>query len=710
MKRIQKGICLFLIICFAVTVFPAPAFAAWEHGDKGNADFTKILIGKDGKEYYINEDVKTVFYDNNGKKTTKAGNGRTKVRWRYLKISDTTDKSSKYGYCAEFGASFSDQANYKATDSAKGKNLFKALPDNAQRIIAAALCYGRNGSRKVPVSGANDADYYFATQVLIWEAQQGLRTITKKNGAVTGTKLAASHSMPAKHMQKFLSGRPAEKCYDWLVKKVNDHLKIHSFAAETQAAAKVHKMQYNSQTGKWAVTLTDANKKTNGITLSDSRIKVTKKQYQYTLESSVPFPSALTLTVKNKLSGGSASGKLLVWNCTTNADYQAMIMGSLDLNSAYMKVQTESNPDITIEKQDKETGMRVTASPAVYEILDSSGKTVVKNLPTGSDGKAVIKETLKPGSYKLREIQAPEGYLLEKNPVSFTVSNADLTVLQKDVPQKGIIRLHKNGERFVPQNGAMAQETVPLEGVVFEIIAAEDIVTADNTVRLKAGQSAGTMTTDKEGKANSGELYLGKYNIVEKEVPEGYLPPDEPITVELHFAGQEAELASTEITVTNRQKKGSVEIQKTDVSTGQPLPDTGLEILDSDKTVILQTRTDSQGKAFFETLPVGNYYFREFDAPEGYQIDDRPYPFEIKEDGEILKCEMTNQKKEVIPAAPQKPDKPKEVTKEKQKKKATLKMDHSPQTGDPSCLWIGALLLLVSGTAIFAMIRRRRRY
>ena len=117
MKRIwQKGISLFLVICFAVSLFPAPAFAAWQHGDKGNADFTKILIGKDGKEYYINEDVKTVFYSNNGKKTTKSGNGRKKVRWRYLKISDTTDKGSKYGYCAEFGASFSDQANYKASD------------------------------------------------------------------------------------------------------------------------------------------------------------------------------------------------------------------------------------------------------------------------------------------------------------------------------------------------------------------------------------------------------------------------------------------------------------------------------------------------------------------------------------------------------------------------------------------------------------------
>ncbi|MCE2604313.1 hypothetical protein LH384_35055, partial [Pseudomonas aeruginosa] len=55
-----------LVICVTMSMFPAAAFAAWEHGDKGSADFTKILVGKDGKQYYINEDVKTVFYNSDG--------------------------------------------------------------------------------------------------------------------------------------------------------------------------------------------------------------------------------------------------------------------------------------------------------------------------------------------------------------------------------------------------------------------------------------------------------------------------------------------------------------------------------------------------------------------------------------------------------------------------------------------------------------------
>lgn len=700
MRRIQKGLCLFLALGFLFTLFPASVFAAWEHGNKGKADFTKILVGKDGKEYYINENVKTVFYSNSGKKTIKPGNGRSKVRWRYLKISDTTDKRSKYGYCAEFGASFSDKAAYRASDSGRGKNLFKALPPDAQKIIAAALCYGRDGSRKVPVSGANDADYYFATQIVIWEAQQGLRTIRKKSGVASGTKLAAAHSMPAKHMQKFLNGRPAEKCYNWLVKKVNEHLTPHSFTSDTKASAKTHKMRYNQQTGKWTATLTDANKKSSGVILSDSRVKVTKNGFQYKLESTQAFDAGLLLTVKNKMSGGSASGKLLVWNCTTNTDYQAMIMGSVDLSSAYMKIQTEDRPEVIIEKIDAETGKCIAASPASYEIINSdSGSVIVKNLRTGSDGKAVLKESLAPGTYKLKELQAPDGYLLNKETVSFTVADSDVTVQQKDAPQKGILKIQKTGAGFAPKEGSMQEETVPLAGVVFEIRAAEDIVTGDGTVRLKAGQTAGTMTTDSEGKANSGELYLGTYNIVEKEAPQGYLPPEEPISAELHYAGQEVTLAETEIAVTNRQKTGTVEIQKTDVSTGTPLPDTGIEILDQKKKVILQTRTDSQGKAVFRNLPAGSYYFREFDAPEGYRIDETPYLFEIREDGEILKCEMTNQKeRKSAPTSSQTPSKP--------------KMDHSPQTGDSgsSAVWIAVGLIFASAGVIFLIIRRRGRY
>lgn len=694
MKRNKRVFAWVLAICMTVSLFPAAAFAAWEHGDKGSADFTKILVGKDGKQYYINEDVKTVFYNSNGTKKVKAGNGRSKVRWRYLKISDKTDGTAKYGYCIEFGANFADTANYKAYDSSKDKTLFQNLPADVQKIVSAALCYGRNGSRKVPVAGANDADYYFATQVLIWEAQQGLRTIATKDGRPNGTKLAKAHSMPAKHMYNFLKGRPAEKCYNWLLKKVNDHLKVHSFASQSKAEAPVYDMQYDRASGGWSVTLTDTNNKSSGIKSSVPGVMVTRNGNQYTFKSQAPITAPVFLTGKNTLDGGSSSGKILVWNCTTNSAYQSMIMGSADQFSMYLGLQTVNAPSqVLIEKKDGETGKTITGAPAVFRVVNAAGTSIAENLTTGADGRAALPQALPAGTYQIQEVQAPEGYRLEKEPVTFTIAEnpaGTVIVQQTDLPQKGIIRLTKKGETIEYEGGKMKVGEKTLQGATFHILAAEDILTKDGTLRLKAGELADTITTDANGNASSKELYLGKYHIVEKEAPLEYVRSTEPSAVELQFAGQEAAIAFADAELFNEQKKGGAEIQKTDVSSGKPLPDTGIEILDKEKRVLVQTRTDEEGKALFEKLPAGKYYFREFDAPKGYQIDETAFPFEIKEDGEIIKCEMTNQK---IPA-----------------ETMPKKSDHSPQTGDHFPFWIWIILLFSAVFVIFLAAYRHKRY
>ncbi|WP_261998499.1 SpaA isopeptide-forming pilin-related protein [Enterococcus faecalis] len=93
----------------------------------------------------------------------------------------------------------------------------------------------------------------------------------------------------------------------------------------------------------------------------------------------------------------------------------------------------------------------------------------------------------------------------------------------------------------------------------------------------------------------------------------------------------------------NHLVKGNAELTKTDVSDGKSLPNTGIRILDKDKKVVIEGKTDNQGQFTFEKLPKGVYYFQEFDAPSGYQLDETPIQFEIKEEGEIVKCTMTNQ-------------------------------------------------------------------
>ena len=94
---------------------------------------------------------------------------------------------------------------------------------------------------------------------------------------------------------------------------------------------------------------------------------------------------------------------------------------------------------------------------------------------------------------------------------------------------------------------------------------------------------------------------------------------------------------------------GKIIITKKDVSNGKVIPDCEIEILYENKKVLFRGKTDKNGIVEFEKLPYGKYFYREYNAPNGYIIDETPFAFEIKENGEIIKAEMTNKPIEKTP-------------------------------------------------------------
>ena len=98
---------------------------------------------------------------------------------------------------------------------------------------------------------------------------------------------------------------------------------------------------------------------------------------------------------------------------------------------------------------------------------------------------------------------------------------------------------------------------------------------------------------------------------------------------------------------------GGAQLTKRDVATSAPLPNTGIEILDESRNVVVAGRTDANGIFIFEELPAGIYYFREFDPPPGFVLDETPIRFEIREHGVTVKAEMTNQRIEERRSLPQ---------------------------------------------------------
>ena len=100
----------------------------------------------------------------------------------------------------------------------------------------------------------------------------------------------------------------------------------------------------------------------------------------------------------------------------------------------------------------------------------------------------------------------------------------------------------------------------------------------------------------------------------------------------------------------NKPAKGELEITKRDVANGSLLPNAGFRIKDAEGNIVVEGRTDENGIAIF-TLRVGKYTYEEFDAPKGYLIDTTPHEFEITENGQIVKAQMTD-KKEPVPDNP----------------------------------------------------------
>ena len=87
-----------------------------------------------------------------------------------------------------------------------------------------------------------------------------------------------------------------------------------------------------------------------------------------------------------------------------------------------------------------------------------------------------------------------------------------------------------------------------------------------------------------------------------------------------------------------------LEFTKSDISTDETLPNTLIEIYNDKDELVFSGRTDKDGKIVIEELRYGKYYIVEKDAPEGYTLNEEKMYFEVKNDGEIIKCTMTDDK------------------------------------------------------------------
>lgn len=341
---------------------------------------------------------------------------------------------------------------------------------------------------------------------------------------------------------------------------------------------------------------------------------------------------------------------------------------------------------VKIVKVDSETGKQIPYAGAGFQIYDPNDKlvtmtytypevTTIDTFYTNSDGYLITPETLPYGKgYSVVEVQAPYGYILDSTPVYFDITAENTTeengvtivkTEKKNTPQKGTITVEKTGEIFsnvTAVGGGYTDEngndvTLPtiyqpeysvsgLAGAVFEIYADEDITTPDGTVRYTKDTLVDAITTGEKGTATSKQLYLGKYRVVEKTAPNGFVLNRTVNHIALTYAGQNEKVTNTSTSFTNDRQKVEIDLTKVleqnekfnigsndeilNVSFGlyadEDLKAANGSVIRKDGLLEIIT-CDEKGKATFTTdLPIGSYYVKEISTDNHYILSEKKYP------------------------------------------------------------------------------------
>lgn len=281
--------------------------------------------------------------------------------------------------------------------------------------------------------------------------------------------------------------------------------------------------------------------------------------------------------------------------------------------------------------------------------MTSAGVQTFDSFTTNENGCVYTLEKLLKGNYTLVETKAPEGYVLDSTPVSFTVSEntytedggTEIVVVEKaDKAVTGQLTVTKVGEVLDKWDAATADndnhfvyKKANIQGASFTLTAKEDIKTADNNgYAYRAGDVVAEFTTGADGSSVIDNLPLGSYVLTETKAPAGFVIDTDPVDVTFTYAGQTVDIVKDSKTVEDERQKIAVDANKTDAATMNPLLNTVFalyadeDIVNHDGTVIIKKgamierqTTNALGKAVFVSdLPLGHYIVKEIDSPTGY--------------------------------------------------------------------------------------------
>lgn len=380
------------------------------------------------------------------------------------------------------------------------------------------------------------------------------------------------------------------------------------------------------------LVLDDTNKVTDWLseTNNTTGISVTKDGNKVKLKAE-----------KNAESGDIAFAKVPDTKIGTSIIYNKTNRQSLvdfhlqDAGNAILRVNVKKLGGVRVKKIDEQTKEVLPNTTIKFEYNNTS-----KEVVTDEHGIAELQGIPEDTEVKISELLAPTKYHnLGESQKVIIKANEILELIFSNKEQIGTVSLSKTGKVFgsdIPNNH------YSLVNAIYGIYDTSDM-------------RVGELTTNEMGQAESAELSLGKYYLLEEKAPLGFLLNEEKVPFEIEYAGQDVAITNTQVHTVDVEQKGIAKLIKEDAETGvkqhgkAKLDGAIYELYRAKDDSLVDTVTIKDGQAQVENLLLDNYYWLEKQAPIGYQLDEEKYAFDLTYNSEVtIASETTIVKEKVI--------------------------------------------------------------
>ena len=682
-NKFKKLTGLFLAAVMTLVALPIQTLASeWGVGDNVYAAMLGNYIGSDNGTYGDKRNYTFIYYKADGDIATA-----TRVKSNHAKLGVSKNGVTQQAICIEAGVSYSTGSSYVGKESSDA--YMQLLPWDIQQMVKYALLCGFNSDvKKSPVANTNLDDFSFATQIIVWEIQQQLRT-----GYNKGDLKANKWGTPATVYYEQLKGRPAEKCYEYILNKMKAYSIVPSFTNEMKSKAPTHTMKYNSSTKKYSITLPDNNKSNMPASAFNiPGVTVTKSGYDYTFSTTSKISGTKACTYKANRTTGK---QLVVWK-SSGGDSQTMADGIDDPVRFYANFKTSDLGTAQIKKvwdhKNDSSSTQASNSDIYFMIKNSSGTTIKA---TGKAGSYTYSTS---GSVTKFKLNSSNTFLVKSLPADtytvyeygndgagipyYTRSNLSKTV-KVTAGGTGTVtftntRNTGTGEvikTWVDTNGNAISANAKNQQIYFRIKNADGkYITVSGTKYSGSYTFTGTSATATSLYVNPGtgeftvaDLPTGKYTVYEYGSPEGYTVNKASQTITIS-SGKTAS-----VSFVNSEDSGTAQIKKVWLSNTTL---TATQIANLEKNVYFTVK-DANGKYIKVTgsagayvyagtqttannlklsgskfnvskLPMGTYTVTEINNASGYNPKTQTKTVTIANKGEIKSISFTNKSTPVV--------------------------------------------------------------